>query len=161
MPRRWAVEDSLAQRFAIRRQRHLRSFQGCKNKPCPEASGLVLWHQGKRTETPIENIIMLFDLKKIIGLEFTHTRYNRARTWEFVNPSGMNAPSHLDVRRDHTSCFFSSLPKASRLRSKWQCEAYFVFPISTFVFDAVLSLCSILFCLSSIYRKLKTATADF
>ncbi|MAO43300.1 MAG: hypothetical protein CMF32_07750 [Leeuwenhoekiella sp.] len=42
---------------------------------------MVLWHQGKRTETPIENIIMLFDLKKIIGLEFTHTRYNRAGTW--------------------------------------------------------------------------------
>ena len=49
MPQRWAVEDSLAQRFAIRRQRRLRSFQGCKNKPSPEASGLVLWHQGKRT----------------------------------------------------------------------------------------------------------------
>ena len=33
MPQRWVVEDSLAQRFAIRRIRDLRSFQGCKNKP--------------------------------------------------------------------------------------------------------------------------------
>ena len=37
MPQRWAVEDSLAQRFAIRRIRDLRSFQGCKNKPSPDS----------------------------------------------------------------------------------------------------------------------------
>jgi len=37
MLQRWAVEDSLAQRFAIRRIRDLRSFQGCKNKPSPDS----------------------------------------------------------------------------------------------------------------------------
>ena len=50
--------------------------------------------------------------------------------------------------------------KVLKHHSKWQGEAYFVFPISTFVFDAVFTLCSILFFLPSIHRQLQTATAN-